>query len=1291
VAYRADIEIAVRGAQELKRLQNAILSASDAVNSLNSNLSGVANLVPRSFDNLNRTVAQAARSFNAAALGTKEATDAAREYVQATDAANAGLRERVALLAKVQAGQRRTVPGDAGVGQQTPALPPQLIRTYEIGKNWVKFFQDAAGVAVDLQARALNTKASWNDFFATAAQAAVNVKANSLNTQKNWNDFFATAAQAAVNVKANSLNTKASWNTFFAEAAQLAEDLTEGIRRTEGKASAAARNRLAADQDERRKGRTQLTKVLEDQAEAERQLQNSKLDEKAARVQAALDGQQAAAAESANQIQKLTERQAEFTTRTNAAARAAAGQTAEFYRQARIAKEVAKLNAAAPAAQLLLAPAAPGAPAMSGGARRRITGSVERLGGARTDDEAQRALRLAQGVKEQVRPLSQIESLYAGIAGEAAKLSRIKALPDSQMLNASVRGIKQLESAEDSLNRERQQSAASLKEIDRLEEGRLRRARKLQARQQYMDGEPPPVTQPGRTRGGNGRVGGAISSALIGGGFPLLFGQGPAAAAGGALGGVAGGLLGGGFGFALSIVGTALGDIITKAEAFDKSLAALNAGLSTTGSTSITTANDVSKLASSLNVTTDEATELLNTFKQFKDGDTREALAGLFGPVGGAATFEAIAKAGVDEKNALAAIFSLRKEIGNDAALQLALQLKSVGASTTQASLLKIILDRSIEISVAQASQVNFTDRLLSIWEGIVAGVAQALSLATRFIAKMQEGSLIKLPFLDKIIAALGGVKGRTPQEIAGGRGKDLAAQLKAERDTIRKALAEETRVAGTENALGQQLKQDAKSPVDRASALRQIQKEFYADQLKILAINVQQVAILEGEEAALQRQAALNEANARIRGTILSIERETALQEAAKTGTVAEVVRLYEQRRKILQDELDIQNEATRAQAAQIQLDKFVGAQQAVQTAVKPFEDLRFKQEQETQTAKTYSRLLQEGILPAEAERRANFDKLVSAQLRSLDIEIAIQKSIIQQAISYGVTIQKVLELQEALKNMEAARAAVTGEAATGPGAGPTDRERLQTEADRVREGLNTLVDPINMITNAAAGIGDAFATSFKGIVDGSMTAKEGLATFFKSVADMFLDMAAQMIAAWIKMAILNTIVKIFGGAASSGASALPTDASGWANSFKTSLPGLSGDIGRTPIGFAEGGFVTGPTSAVIGEGGESEYVIPASKMQSAMSRYSRGARGEGVIAGSGGGTEGGGGAAAAGPMVVDVRYSVERINDVEYVTASQFQAGMRQAAQQGAAQGEQRTLRRLQQSPGTRKRVGI
>jgi len=49
------------------------------------------------------------------------------------------------------------------------------------------------------------------------------------------------------------------------------------------------------------------------------------------------------------------------------------------------------------------------------------------------------------------------------------------------------------------------------------------------------------------------------SNALIGGAFPLLFGQGIGASLGGALGGGIGGAIGGQFGFGLSLVGTAVG------------------------------------------------------------------------------------------------------------------------------------------------------------------------------------------------------------------------------------------------------------------------------------------------------------------------------------------------------------------------------------------------------------------------------------------------------------------------------------------------------------------------------------------------------------------------------------------------------------------------------------------------------------------------------------------------------------------------------------------------------------
>ena len=50
----------------------------------------------------------------------------------------------------------------------------------------------------------------------------------------------------------------------------------------------------------------------------------------------------------------------------------------------------------------------------------------------------------------------------------------------------------------------------------------------------------------------------------------------------------------------------------------------------------------------------------------------------------------------------------------------------------------------------------------------------------------------------------------------------------------------------------------------------------------------------------------------------------------------------------------------------------------------------------------------------------------------------------------------------------------------------------------------------------------------------------------------------------------------------------------------------------------YASGGYVTGPETALVGEGGEPEYIIPESKMDSAMKRYGSGVRGENVLNGA-------------------------------------------------------------------------
>ena len=56
-------------------------------------------------------------------------------------------------------------------------------------------------------------------------------------------------------------------------------------------------------------------------------------------------------------------------------------------------------------------------------------------------------------------------------------------------------------------------------------------------------------------------------------------------------------------------------------------------------------------------------------------------------------------------------------------------------------------------------------------------------------------------------------------------------------------------------------------------------------------------------------------------------------------------------------------------------------------------------------------------------------------------------------------------------------------------------------------------------------------------------------------------------------------------------------------------------GGIYNKFTGYADGGYVTGPQQAIVGEGGEPEYIIPASKMDGAMQRYSAGMRGSSMI----------------------------------------------------------------------------
>lgn len=358
---------------------------------------------------------------------------------------------------------------------------------------------------------------------------------------------------------------------------------------------------------------------------------------------------------------------------------------------------------------------------------------------------------------------------------------------------------------------------------------------------------------------------------------------------------------------------------------------------------------------------------------------------------------------------------------------------------------------------------------------------------------------------------------------------------------------------------------------------------------------------------------------------------------------------------------------------------EKIIQIMQATAQALDGITDERLRQATLSKAEAEIDSARQETMLEMqrlESDRTKAYEQIIA----DLDLELALKTATTEQAreqLRLEAEIAKIRgdksltpEQQDEIERRKRELAKPKGES-----------QKIEERLDKVKDELKELTSLSYQVTQAAEAIGNAFSQAFTGLVSGSMTAKEALASFFKSVGDHFMDMASKMIAKMVEMFILQTVLGIIGGAAGGG---------NYSSAFKSAPKTSFGGALAMPKLMAEGGFVTGPTSAIIGEGGEAEYVIPASKMQSAMARYSRGARGEAVIPATGG-SEGGMEGAAAGTATIDVRYSVERINNVEYVTADQFRQGLQQAASEGASRGEQATLRRLQQSRSTRSRLGL
>lgn len=107
------------------------------------------------------------------------------------------------------------------------------------------------------------------------------------------------------------------------------------------------------------------------------------------------------------------------------------------------------------------------------------------------------------------------------------------------------------------------------------------------------------------------------------------------------------------------------------------------------------------------------------------------------------------------------------------------------------------------------------------------------------------------------------------------------------------------------------------------------------------------------------------------------------------------------------------------------------------------------------------------------------------------------------------------------------------------------------------------------------------------------------------EALGNVFIDLTKQIAAAAIKAAVFQGIVALFSGGTSVAAK---TATGGFGSMFK----GL--------LGLASGGVVNGPTLAMIGEGSESEAVMPLSKLGSMMQNTFN----AGAVSGNGSGGNG-------------------------------------------------------------------
>ena len=792
---------------------------------------------------------------------------------------------------------------------------------------------------------------------------------------------------------------------------------------------------------------------------------------------------------------------------------------------------------------------------------------------------------------------------------------------------------------------------------------------------------------------GKDRIGAAVSA----GAFPLLFGGGPGMALGGAIGGAAAGATFGPAAIALQVLGGAVDQFVAQVATtgqalneftFDFTEVARAAGLAGTATSTYieqiekladsTEAQEVATRALSVRVG-GQAVESLKTFGEASADLGREfsaattifgaAIASLVSPL------TAFTAKVLEANNALVAGRANATddpELARLAAREA--QLRGGMGSRTKGDSVQALKDGE-ELKKIQEQIRDRQREILFITEQTAKVRAQDLQRLENE-KSIQTDSLAVLQLRRDLLMS---GKELTDEQVIALKEQILKTEFLEEKQRlINQAKADEIsfrvaalKIAGLELDLAEALQnlQDkgSKTSGPKSRAL-QLQAAILREQLKQLGVETKSQGLGETTIQNLRRQNQNIEERKTKELRILEFQRQQEIANNKVAGDAEFINQLYNERKQTIRDTLGLELAQNNARIQAIQLQQNLSNLRAGKQTSAIGRDLqRSIDDASRRVASPFG-----GDESEMLELRIKQVRRLEDARKSINDQIAEQNILLER----GTPDQQKAASAE-IKNLEK-RIALYNE--------------LLPQLDAVEQAELRQKQILEKVQPVADAVAQGIVNVFKSIADGSMSAKEAFANMLNAVADVLLKEAARMIAAYIAIGVARAFAGISGG----GETTPPTTIPGSASQSGLGLNINGVDQGISPFGpgsvaVASGGYVSGPTRALVGEGGQGEYIIPENRMRESMARYSRGARGSSVIPETGAsGTSGeGGGTAVAAP--IDVRFNVERINNVDYVTAEQFQVGLQRAAQQGAVEGERRAMGSLRNSAAVRRRIGV